>query len=391
MANTFHAALNDNALRRLHLRLPLRGAWVADCLHVSPGDVPAAGAAAVITLGSQTFVGTVVRVSQLEDLGWDCQIVGGAGRLSTLLPVRQYVGPAAQLVLAEALSDAGESPTTSVVTATLPSWRRPQRTLGQELDAICDALSLALGNEQHWRIEADGVVQVGAETWVSSTLTDYDPMEDDASEGRITIGSEDPIVLPGETLRGMQIALVVHRVEPDSTRTDLYDTDPSDSMRALFEPVDLLACYEYQVLTQNADATLELRTTDSRLPDLSKVAWAPGLPGARSTVTNTARCLVTFERGDAQRPRVIAWTAGTPTTLALPVSSLLHLGATTGADFVALSTLVNGYLQALLAAITAAPVVPLDGGATFKASLIAALTTAGFGAPVTAATRVKAT
>ena len=127
------------------------------------------------------------------------------------------------------------------------------------------------------------------------------------------------------------------------------------------------------------------------MPSLSAVPYYPGIPGAVHTVIAGARCLVGFVGGSEQSPYIAAWTSGTPTSLAFPVSSLLHLGATAGADFVALSTLVNGYLQAILAAVTAAPVVPMDGGASFKAALIASLTAAGFAAPGTAATRVKAT
>jgi len=69
-------------------------------------------------------------------------------------------------------------------------------------------------------------------------------------------------------------------------------------------------------------------------------------------------------------------------------NALVHLGAYPAADFVALAALVQGQLTALKAAIAGAAVVAGDGGAAFKAAILAALTT--WPASV-AATKAKAT
>lgn len=66
----------------------------------------------------------------------------------------------------------------------------------------------------------------------------------------------------------------------------------------------------------------------------------------------------------------------------------VHLGAASGAAFVALASLVGAQLEALKNAISGAAVVPNDGGAAFKANLMTAL--ASWPASV-AATRAKAT
>jgi len=66
----------------------------------------------------------------------------------------------------------------------------------------------------------------------------------------------------------------------------------------------------------------------------------------------------------------------------------VHLGAASGAAFVALASLVGAQLEALKSAISGAAVVPNDGGAAFKANLMTAL--ASWPASV-AATRAKAT
>ena len=69
-------------------------------------------------------------------------------------------------------------------------------------------------------------------------------------------------------------------------------------------------------------------------------------------------------------------------------AGIVHVGAETGSDFVALAGLVNTNMVALKSAIAAAAVVATDGGAAFKANLSAALSAW----PVSmAATAAKAT
>lgn len=81
---------------------------------------------------------------------------------------------------------------------------------------------------------------------------------------------------------------------------------------------------------------------------------------------------------------IVPPTSGSDTVLEGATAISLGAGATL---FVALDTLVAAQLSILSAAITAAPTVPGDGGASFKASLVAALV--GWPAPM-AATKVKA-
>ena len=65
----------------------------------------------------------------------------------------------------------------------------------------------------------------------------------------------------------------------------------------------------------------------------------------------------------------------------------VRLGSSAASDAVALSSLVSGALNTLKSAISAAPVVAGDGGASFKASLVAALSS---WPPSLGASKVKA-
>jgi hypothetical protein len=80
-------------------------------------------------------------------------------------------------------------------------------------------------------------------------------------------------------------------------------------------------------------------------------------------------------------------TQGDATVLEVDTAGVVHLGGAAG-EFVALANLVTTQLMALKTAINGAAVVPGDGGAAFKAAIMAAL--ASWPATV-AATKTKAT
>lgn len=392
----FHIQLNDNDLSRLRLRLTMYGAWVGECVHSDPSLVPSVGDSASVVLASQTFVGTVVRVATLEDMSYDTLIVGGGGGLSTLLGPLQLVAPSVSDVLSAALSGTGESLSStvlpSVLQTQLQSWRRPSRTLGRELDAVCAALP----SGSTWRILRDGTVWVGQDPEAGTgqaVVQDYDVMSWDASQGLVVIAAEDPTVIPGQTWPDVPgvIGTVVHDVTPDATRSELYVADPEDrevgTFDALLPQPDMLAFYPYRVLSQNADGTLELKTTDQRLPDLSRCPVRYGIPGTTGTIPSGSIVVVGFAGGNSQDPYVASWSSGTATNLAVQAGTLLELGSSPATSFVSLSSLVAGQLSAISASIVniAAAVNTLAPGSV---TVIYGVTT-----PVgsTAATKVKAT
>lgn len=397
MADDFHIQLNGQDLTRLRIRLTLYGAWVGECIHSDPSLVPSVGDTASIVFASQTFAGTVARVATLQDLSYDTLIVGGGGGLSVSLPVLQLVGPTVGLVLDQALRDGGSLESlsatvdASLLATQLQSWRRPFRTLGRELDAICAALPSGTS----WRILSDGTLWLGTEpdTTIQAVVQDYDVMSWDASAGCVIIAAEDPTVLPGESWPDITgtIGTVVHNVTKDATRTELYLASPGDrevgAFDALLQQPDMLALYVYKVLSQNGDGTLELRSTDARLPDLSRCPVRYGIPGTTGAIPAGCIAVVGFAGGNSEDPYVASWASGTATNLAVQVGTLLELGASPAASFVSLSDLVAGQLTAVAASIAniAAAVNAIVPGSV---TVIYGTTT-----PVgsTAATKVKAT
>lgn len=385
-----YLTLNGDPCLSATISLPRRGAWIAD---VEVQNVPAVADGNLVSLvfGSQTFVGTVHRVTAFEGRGPDVRIVGGRGGLSTLLSPAQFYQPSARNVVDAALTAASEtlSSTSDAVTLAnqLDFWERSSRTTGQELDALARVTGL------EWRVLADGSIFIGSSTWAASALTDYQVMDHTADTGKMVIAANDPVVFPGELFAGIRVSLVVHSITDAGTRTEIYQDDTVDRSLGVLDalirrsqPTDLHAFYPYQVVIQNADGTFELKAIDSRMPSLSKVRYEPATPGEQYTVASGV-CMVGFEGGSETAPYIAAWKLGTPTTVSFPVSSMLHLGAVTGSDFVPLNGLVQSNLSALKAAISASVIVPGDGGASLKATLLAALSA---WPSATAATKVKA-
>lgn len=391
-------SLNDNDLALLRVRLPLYGAWTAEATHGDPSVVPVVGAAAVVTLESQTFVGTVVRVSSLGDMSWDTLVVGGAGRLGALLAPTQFVGPTVGLVLDRALLEAGETRSPDISPAllarSLQSWRRPERTLGRELDALVSEL----GGDVTWRITPDGLVWLGEDTWEDAQVDDYDVMLWDAAAGLVRIGAENPTVSPGQTWsEAGRVGTVIHLVTADNTRSDLYlveaGSDRGDREAGAFDALlgrpDLLAFYQYVVVSQNGDGSLELRSTDARLPDLSRVPVRFGAPGMSVTIPAGRTVMVGFAGGVETDPYVSSWLTGNPTTAAWQVDTTLDLGSSPATGFVSLASLTAtelGKIAASIANIATAVNALAPGSVTIIYG-----TTPGYTVGSTATTKVKAT
>jgi hypothetical protein len=386
-----YLTLNGQPLLSATITLCRRGAWTAD-IETASTQTLITGSRATLVFGSQTFVGTVHRFTSFGGRGVDVRIIGGNGGISTLLMPAQFYQPTARNVLGAALASAGETLSSASDLATLAKpldfWERSSRTLGRELDAIADVTGLV------WRVFPNGSVWLGSDQWLESGLSTYEVMEHIADAGKMVIAADDPTVLPGQTFEGLRVSMVVHRITEDATRTEIYQESSVDrSMGLLYslirrsQPTDLHAFYPYQVIAQNADGTFELKALDPRMPSLSHVRYEPATPGTLYSI-GSGVCMVGFEGGRETAPFIAAWKLGTPTTVSLPVSSTLHLGAVSGADYVALSGLVESNLNALKAAIAAAVVVTGDGGLSLKTTLLAALS----GWPTTtAATKVKAT
>lgn len=137
-------------------------------------------------------------------------------------------------------------------------------------------------------------------------------------------------------------------------------------------------------------STLDVTPEDTRISPDQRVPLRVGIPGAVAVVEPGAIVLYGWEAGDPARAYCTPlWEAGAGVVKLVLNGDVVHLGAESGSQFVALANLVQERFEQLLNAINTAGVVANDGGAALKANIVAALNLLGWPASMAAA-QVKA-
>lgn len=85
------------------------------------------------------------------------------------------------------------------------------------------------------------------------------------------------------------------------------------------------------VLRDHGDHHVDLRPLNPDMPDMVRVPYSPGLPGARCRVRPGAVAYLTCEEGDPERPRVVGWLQADLEWLRLQVGqAFIEMDASTG-------------------------------------------------------------
>lgn len=144
--------------------------------------------------------------------------------------------------------------------------------------------------------------------------------------------------------------------------------------------INRLARYRCRVISCAADgSTVDLQPDDESIEPRQAVPLLNGVPGMKAVVAAGSIVWIGWEGGDDSKPRAVPdWEDATVQKL-IANAALVHLAGESGSDGVA----TKKDLQFLLAAITNAPCTPNDGGAAFKAALIASLQGGGWTDAVT--------
>jgi hypothetical protein len=322
---------------------PLTGAWIGS--FVADHDEDLTGSVTV-ELDGVEFVGTV-RDSQVDNGKVTVRLVGGGGSLSKEadageIASKSYQGVSLATVLADIVSAAGEtlaSDATSLATTRVRNWQRSRGPYRRALEAVVTKAGLS------WRVRRDGTLWLGTEPWPAVDEEGISEVEGTAADG--FFGLRDAIaVRPGVTYQGNRIRQVTHSVDKGGTATTAWTKSANGALDALIEQLrresDFDRPWACQVISQRDDYSLELLPDDDRIrgSGLDQILIAPGLPGIRAEVPGGARCYVEFVGGDPSLPRVTAWDAETALTL-------ITVGASGSAEFVALANLVLAELQSV--------------------------------------------
>lgn len=317
-------------------------------------------------------------------------VVGGNG-WGRVIPQKDYtndVGIKAADVLRDAAREAGETIETTTKELLGTKWVRPEGPASRVLER------LAPGGG--WHVGEDGVTRLGARPTspLAVPATRIEPV--DRARGTVTLAAESiASIVPGVVVDGLEAIDVEHTIsQKGGLRSTIYGARGAPTsrrlaaLRALVDAFDpdrqVRAVWEYRVIdTEGKRLTLQPVRRSTGMPDLRRVRIMAGISGAEQDVELGSRVLVTFIDASPAMPIVVAFEDPEGDGF---VPILLKLAG--GDDFVALAAKVATQLSTLKSALTSAIVVPLDGGASFKATLLAAL--ASWPASV-AASKVKAT
>lgn len=296
----------------------LAGTWTAYAVLAEADQAPT-GKVTLLFFGLE-LQGFVIRSGTAEGQA-SLLIAGGNGGLWAELPPRAYQQAPLRLPLQDLLTAAGEqlSPfsTTPVLQASLPAWVRRRGEAGRSLDHLADAAGAV------WRVQPDGLVFVGLDTWTEAPDFDRTLVHSDPVAARDDLAPIVPGVLPGQTLGGRKVGTVHYQATADALTARVWYLDPAAPagegplysglaglVREVMRGVDWLALYPAKVLVQRADGTLDVVPDSGRLPPLVAVPVRVPVPGARLSVPAGARVLVGFEGGEQARPVAQLYEAG---------------------------------------------------------------------------------
>lgn len=288
------------------LDLPLVGTWHLECA-IGSSTAPVVGQRVTLLVGPVPFVGTVVSADSDSGNRVTVRAVGGAGKLGNVLTAKSYTMTSLDVVLVDALTEAGESRSilSDSQTETLEHWTRTEASLSDVLRQVTERV------ECSWRVLPDGSVWVGAELWLPVTGS-YVLESEEPTRSAFTVAVDSAWVLPGVTFRGRKVSAVTYRFDGTKTRARVSYGDArgelgsvlGELVRREVRQVDLLAMYSATVDVMNADGTVELTPDDSRLGSMSRVPVQLGGLASVGLLPGTS-VILTHENGDPSKPVVV--------------------------------------------------------------------------------------
>ncbi len=373
--------INDVPVLSGSIAMPLIGVWTADVVIDQP-DGTGFDAGTRVTISSADgaeLVGTVAagRSGSFLD-SVHVRVLGGAGGMSRTAQPRSYASPSAYVrdVLNGLASDSGETLSadipSSVSAAPLNAWSVMAVPVSQALVTLINAVS----EGSSWRLLPDGTLWIGTESWPTASPA-VDILSQNPVDGTYDLGVNTVSVIPGVTLENVgQVARVEHQILPEKIRSRVWTTMASErglvaAIQAIVAQqvaaLDYHALYLAQVKGQSSDlTTVDIQPVTSRLGGLQRVPVRFGA-GVTQQVPINSTVLLGWDGGDPTQPYVLGLLSSGMSTKTVIAATQVYLSAESGAENVVTQTDITN----IFTAISGAPVTPMDGGASFKAGIIA--------------------
>lgn len=335
------SAAGEPAIIDGSLRLNRAGNWsiLADRMDL---ENEISGQVTVSWLGSE-LRGYVLR-SRVSDGYCSAVIEGGTGGLTKTAGAKMYdLQITAAVVAQDILTEVGERlDPSSQLGAALSSWVRRRSTAAEQLSALCDAIGCV------WRVQLDGSIWIGQDTYQPLAGWDHDIPQDGwhALYGALHVDCSAIGALPGRsyvgTLPGLdsprRILSVLYSTG-DGPQAWLYfgdDRAPSSDnaaealrefVRETMRGVEWYPSFSARVAVQRSDGTLDVYPDDRRLPPVTSVRLRLPVPGAKLTVPPGSQVTILFENGDPRQPVAVAYGTGNPPNAVALVTDGVNCGS----------------------------------------------------------------
>ncbi len=332
------------------------GAWTADLVLDSP-DVPSGVLDVTDASGTVLLRGYVLRTEAPYERA-EVRLVGGTGRLGTILAPRYYRGAQVRTILADVARESGSTLADDLgaeVSRELAAWVR----VGGEdvVSTLRHLLRSALPAGWTWRTRYDGSLWLGADEWLDVIAPGVEVVSKRPARGEVEVSAvtvaELLAIEPGMAFEGLDVASIRIDARPDRLRAVIRthaqartagDVVTSGIQRLAREAMcerALLALYPAIVRQQNASTgnvsvdpqpdDAEAERTIPAIVDVRVVAPFPGakvLFPAAAINSKLVRVLIGFEGGDPARPYALPWAlAGTtPDRVEINAATTIALG-----------------------------------------------------------------
>lgn len=270
--------------------IPLEGAWVA---HLDLGeDVAPELGRATLQIAREDgapvlFEGTIVASDTFE--GRACvELVAGAGAIGSNAAALHYTSAASPVAAAELVAgivtSAGEALEEGVLGhlagLTAPRWTRlTGESWAQALGRVAARYGLA------WRILDTGAVWVGEDAWPDIAEAPF-LITDDLGARVLHVAFDHAAFRPGTIVLGRRITRVTYWA--DGYAELHYRESDAQLLRRLLtrlsKPSSYALWHEAEVVTQNADGSLDVRLINGPIIDIPRVPFFPGVEGAKYSI-----------------------------------------------------------------------------------------------------------
>lgn len=317
-------SLNGSAVVEGWVKFRLRGRWDAQLTIMASTAFPP-GTPCTLDIGGDPFIGTVIGGGGDAGSRVTLTVVGGSDGLLEEVSPKSYSQPATVgQALTEALTESGElvgvtiDSDSDVLSLPLDHFTGVRQSCADRIKAVLAEAEAMLDQKLVWRIDATGGLYVARQIFLPVDI-DFVLESEDPPNRSFTLALERASALPGRTVKLHELTNVTYLFTSSSIRAICTYGEAEDDKTAAdlkkfigrqLGHVDFYATYGFKLMGQNGDGTLELKSLDSRLGDMSRVKMKVGLPSTEVKLTPGTTVYVTHENGRPSKPIAVAWDLG---------------------------------------------------------------------------------